>query len=318
MTRPALTGISVELAGTDVNRTYPRDDPRPLRGRPARLGRPLPPGAAPTTIRLKGKVGGEPQSFEFPAELAGTDAGLGPRLRREALGRPPGRLHHRPDRPQRPQQGADRRAGRAQYPARHPHPLHLVPRRRAGQPPRRRHELLQMRRGPQITLGRPGGLGDDAEGGEADLQSGRSLRPGADRRGQVQGDRRRLGARRRRPRRAWAMPSGLAGPGVGSGRLEMAGRLGGPAAVKPAAAAGMPAPGPGPAPAVEPAPERPPGRGQDVLPEVEPLGGRRGQARAGREGRRPGAVQRRGSSGSPASRGPSRTSTSPSTSRSPS
>ncbi len=76
ITRPALTGISVELAGTDVNRTYPRSIPDIFEGgQLAWVGRY--PRSGSTTIRLKGKVGGETQSFEFPAELTGANATSG-------------------------------------------------------------------------------------------------------------------------------------------------------------------------------------------------------------------------------------------------
>ena len=70
MTRPALTAISIALAGHDVNRTYPRDIPDLFEGGQLLwVGRY--PKEGPTTIRIAGKVGGQPQSFEFPAELAG-------------------------------------------------------------------------------------------------------------------------------------------------------------------------------------------------------------------------------------------------------
>ena len=42
LTRPALAGIAVELAGRDVNRTYPRDLPDLFEGGQTRLGRSLP------------------------------------------------------------------------------------------------------------------------------------------------------------------------------------------------------------------------------------------------------------------------------------
>ena len=76
MTRPALVGIAVDLPGTDINRTYPRDIPDLFEGgQLAWVGRYRNPGKA--TIKLTGKVGGERQSFEFPAELeaAGTAGG---------------------------------------------------------------------------------------------------------------------------------------------------------------------------------------------------------------------------------------------------
>jgi Ca-activated chloride channel family protein len=76
MTRPVLSEIHLELAGIDVNRTYPRDLPDLFQGgqivwagRYRQSGR--------TTIRMAGKVGGERRSLEFPAELAGPGTGTG-------------------------------------------------------------------------------------------------------------------------------------------------------------------------------------------------------------------------------------------------
>jgi Ca-activated chloride channel family protein len=74
MTSPVLTDIHLELAGVDVNRTYPRDVPDLFEGaqivwagRYRQSGR--------TTIRITGKVGGERRNLEFPAELAGSAYG---------------------------------------------------------------------------------------------------------------------------------------------------------------------------------------------------------------------------------------------------
>ncbi len=74
LTSPALSGIRVELADVDINRTYPRDLPDlfeggqlVVAGRYRQSGR--------TTIRISGKVGGERRTFEFPAKLASTDRG---------------------------------------------------------------------------------------------------------------------------------------------------------------------------------------------------------------------------------------------------
>jgi len=76
MTRPALTGIAVELAGTDINRTYPRDLPDLFEGgQLAWVGRYRRSG--PATVKLTGKVGGDRQSFEFPADLAAAGSGSG-------------------------------------------------------------------------------------------------------------------------------------------------------------------------------------------------------------------------------------------------
>ena len=76
MTRPALSAISIALAGHDVNRTYPRDIPDLFEGGQLLwVGRY--PKEGPTTIQISGKVGGQPQSFEFPAELAGAGKSSG-------------------------------------------------------------------------------------------------------------------------------------------------------------------------------------------------------------------------------------------------
>jgi Ca-activated chloride channel family protein len=76
MTSPVLADIHLELAGIDVNRTYPRDIPDLFdggqivwAGRYRQSGR--------STIRVTGKVGGERRSQEFPAELAGASYGSG-------------------------------------------------------------------------------------------------------------------------------------------------------------------------------------------------------------------------------------------------
>jgi Ca-activated chloride channel family protein len=70
MTSPVLADVRVELAGIDINRTYPRDMPDLFdggqivwAGRYRQAGR--------TTIRITGKVGSERRTYEFPAELAG-------------------------------------------------------------------------------------------------------------------------------------------------------------------------------------------------------------------------------------------------------
>jgi Ca-activated chloride channel homolog len=69
MTRPAFAAIGIGLSGSDVNRTYPRDIPDLFEGgQLVWVGRYRTSGKA--TVRLSGKVGGEPRSFEFPAELA--------------------------------------------------------------------------------------------------------------------------------------------------------------------------------------------------------------------------------------------------------
>jgi len=74
MTSPVLADIHLELAGIDVNRTYPRDIPDLFEGtQVVWAGRYRQSGR--TTIRITGKVGGERRSLEFPAELAGASFG---------------------------------------------------------------------------------------------------------------------------------------------------------------------------------------------------------------------------------------------------
>lgn len=76
ITRPAFASIAVEVSGTDVNRTYPRDVPDLFEGgQLVWVGRYRQSGHA--TVRLSGKVGGERRSFEFPAELAGPGSSSG-------------------------------------------------------------------------------------------------------------------------------------------------------------------------------------------------------------------------------------------------
>jgi Ca-activated chloride channel family protein len=74
LTSPALTGIQIELAHTDINRTYPRDIPDLFEGgQLVWVGRYRQPGQS--VVRLTGKVGGERRTFEFPTQLAGSDRG---------------------------------------------------------------------------------------------------------------------------------------------------------------------------------------------------------------------------------------------------
>ncbi len=76
ITRPALAGIAIELTGTDLNRTYPRDLPDLFEGgQLVWVGRYRKSG--PATIRINGRVGGETRTFEFPAELAAAGSGTG-------------------------------------------------------------------------------------------------------------------------------------------------------------------------------------------------------------------------------------------------
>jgi Ca-activated chloride channel homolog len=74
MTSPVLADLHVELAGIDVNRTYPGDLPDLFEGgQIVWVGRYRQSGR--TTLRITGKVGGERRSFEFPAELEVSDRG---------------------------------------------------------------------------------------------------------------------------------------------------------------------------------------------------------------------------------------------------
>lgn len=76
MTSPVLTDIHLELSGVDINRTYPRDLPDLFEGGQLVVaGRYRESGK--TTIRVTGRVGDERRTFEFPADLAGTDRGSG-------------------------------------------------------------------------------------------------------------------------------------------------------------------------------------------------------------------------------------------------
>ncbi len=69
LTSPVLTDLRLELAGIDINRTYPRELPDLFDGGQIIVaGRYRQSGS--TTIRITGKVGDERRRFEFPAELA--------------------------------------------------------------------------------------------------------------------------------------------------------------------------------------------------------------------------------------------------------
>ena len=152
LTSPVLVDLRVELTGTDVNRTYPRDLPDLFDGgQIIWVGRYRQSGR--TTLRISGKVGGERRSFEFPAELADSDRGSGHEfVERIWAIRRVGYLIDQIDM-SRPEQGADRRARQPEHQVRDPHPLHLIPGRRAGPASRRRAEREP---GPRIlrTAGR--------------------------------------------------------------------------------------------------------------------------------------------------------------------
>ncbi len=74
MTRPVLSNISIDLAGTDVNRTYPRDIPDLFEGgQIVWVGRYRQSGR--TNVKLAGKVGTERRTLEFTADLASSGRG---------------------------------------------------------------------------------------------------------------------------------------------------------------------------------------------------------------------------------------------------
>ncbi len=74
MTRPVLANISIDLAGTDVNRTYPRDIPDLFEGgQIVWVGRYRQSGK--TNVKLAGKVGSERRTLEFTADLASSGRG---------------------------------------------------------------------------------------------------------------------------------------------------------------------------------------------------------------------------------------------------
>ncbi len=69
LTAPVLSGIEITMAGTDLNRTYPRDLPDLFEGgQLVWVGRYTKSGER--TIKVKGKVGDDQQTFEFQADLA--------------------------------------------------------------------------------------------------------------------------------------------------------------------------------------------------------------------------------------------------------
>ncbi len=76
MTRPVLAGIGIDARRPRREPDLPPRHPRPVRGGPGRLGRPLSQRGRDHDPRA-GKVGGQRQAFEFPAELAGVGATSG-------------------------------------------------------------------------------------------------------------------------------------------------------------------------------------------------------------------------------------------------
>jgi len=75
MTSPVLSNLAIEMPGTDLNRTYPRDLPDLFEGgQIVWVGRYRQSGK--TAVKIAGKVGGERSSHEFTTELASSS---GPR-----------------------------------------------------------------------------------------------------------------------------------------------------------------------------------------------------------------------------------------------
>ncbi len=135
LTSPVLAHIEITFDGTDVNRTYPRDLPDLFEGGQLLwVGRYRDSGRS--RVEIRGKIGDDREQHQRRGRPGSTRRGPPQRLRRDPLGQPPRRRPHRPDRPPRPQLRTDQRAGRPQPQVRHPHPLHLVPRRGANPAPR--------------------------------------------------------------------------------------------------------------------------------------------------------------------------------------
>lgn len=74
LTSPVLTGLAIDIDGTDVNRTYPRDLPDLFEGgQLVWVGRYSDAGEA--KVHLRGKVAGESKSFDYDIDLAKTGKG---------------------------------------------------------------------------------------------------------------------------------------------------------------------------------------------------------------------------------------------------
>ena len=158
MTSPVLSDIRLELAGIDINRTYPREVPDLFEGGQIVLaGRYRQSGK--TTIRVSGKVGGERRSLEFPAELAGAYQGSSyDFVERLWVVRRLGDLIDQIDLHGQNKELVDELAG-PQHEIRHSHALHVVPGRRAGPASRTSGECRSDTRRPSCarTGRRPGG-----------------------------------------------------------------------------------------------------------------------------------------------------------------
>lgn len=69
MTSPVATGLKLDLAGSEMNRLYPRELPDLFAGgQLVAVGRYR--ASGDTTIRLSGTIGGKPQTYEFAGKLA--------------------------------------------------------------------------------------------------------------------------------------------------------------------------------------------------------------------------------------------------------
>ena len=155
MTSPVLSDIRLELAGVDVNRTYPRDIPDLFEGgqivwagRYRQSGR--------TTIRMTGKVGGERAQPRIPRRARRVRTGASyDFVERLWAVRRLGDLIDQIDLHGQNKELVDELVV-AQHEVRHPHALHVVPGRRATssftpsvdhQRQARRHRSMALRRG---------------------------------------------------------------------------------------------------------------------------------------------------------------------------
>lgn len=74
LSSPVLAGVKIEVAGSDINRSYPRDLPDLFRGEQlVWVGRYRTSG--PVTFKLTGTVNGADQKFEFKGDLAAAGEG---------------------------------------------------------------------------------------------------------------------------------------------------------------------------------------------------------------------------------------------------
>lgn len=75
LSSPVLAGLKLEVAGSDVNRSYPRDLPDMFRGEQiVWVGRYRASGSA--TVKLTGRIDGQDKKFEFKGDLAAAGQGV--------------------------------------------------------------------------------------------------------------------------------------------------------------------------------------------------------------------------------------------------